>query len=216
MRDVVFVDIDTQFDFMSPKGRLYVKGADDIVSKIGAITRFAAKNGILIISSVDTHTKNDPEFKSFPRHCIEGTSGQKKIFPSLLRSRVRITQKILTKSQLLGKITRFKQVILEKNTYDVFSNFNLIRLMRPFRRAFVYGVALDYCVKYAVLGLRNLGIEVYLVSDATKPVEPAGGRDTLSLFKRKGVKFISTKALLAKPQRLFEESTKYERIAVSV
>ncbi|OGX25980.1 MAG: hypothetical protein A3J51_01930 [Omnitrophica WOR_2 bacterium RIFCSPHIGHO2_02_FULL_45_21] len=205
MKEIAFVDIDTQYDFILPRGKLYVKHAEEIIPNLKYLTRIAANNDILIISSVDTHIKNDPEFKQFPSHCIKGSPGQRKIPETLLKERAFIPQKILDRIQLFKKIKGCKQIIIEKNTYDLFVNFNLLGLLRPFQAAFVYGLALDYCLKYAVLGLLQAGLEVYLIMDAAKPVYPEAERPLLSNFKKSGVKLIKTKNVQSEIRRTFGE-----------
>ena len=57
MKDkTVFVDIDTQFDFMDPSGNLYVPGAEDIVDNIKKLFEYAKGHKIKILSSTDAHT----------------------------------------------------------------------------------------------------------------------------------------------------------------
>ena len=153
MKETVFVDIDTQFDFMDPSGALYVPGAGKFTPKLKRLSQFAAKNDILIISSADTHKKKDPEFKQFPAHCLSGSRGQKKIRETLIGEHCFLPRKVFSRGELFKKVKGFRQVILEKDTYDVFVNPNLGRILKPFKAVFIYGVALDYCVKYAVLGL---------------------------------------------------------------
>lgn len=201
MREIVFVDIDTQYDFILPGGKLYIKHAERIIPNLKYLTRIAANNDILIISSVDTHIKNDPEFKQFPGHCIKGSPGQRKIPETLLKKHVFIPQKILNRGELFNKIKGRKQIIIEKNTYDVFMNFNLLGLLRPFQAAFVYGLALDYCLKYAVLGLLQAGLKVNLIIDATKPVYPEAERHLLAGFKKNDVSLIKTKEVYREIRR---------------
>lgn len=193
MKPIVFIDIDTQFDFCLPNGKLYVPGSKDIIHSLRTLTALASKNDILIVSSVDKHIKNDPEFKQFPAHCVEGTKGQKKIAQTLLKSHTFIRPSILNRQEVFDKLKRYKQLILEKNTHDIFTNFNLLRILKPFQTAFVYGVALDYCVKYAVLGLLKLDLSVNLIIDATKPVDAKVGNVLLEEFKRRGVRLLKTK-----------------------
>lgn len=193
MKEIVFVDIDTQFDFIMPEGKLYVKGAKDIIPRLRQLTQVAEKNDILIISSVDAHIKNDPEFKQFPAHCIIGSRGQKKIPQTLLKRHILVPQKIMARKELFDKIKGCQQLIFQKNTYDIFVNHNILRALRPFHSAFVYGVALDYCVKYAVLGLLQAGLKVNLVVDAAKPVDANAGKTLISKFKANGVQLIKTR-----------------------
>jgi len=196
MKEIVFIDIDTQYDFMLSKGRLYIKEAEKIIPNLKLLTAAASKRDIRIISTVDTHLKNDPEFKRFSAHCVEKTRGQKKISQTLLKKHAFISRKILTRKELFAKLEGYKQILIEKNTYDVFTNFNLSRLLKPFNEAFVYGVAVDYCVKYAVLGLLQSGLMVNLVTDAVSAVEPKEGKTLLAKFKDNGVRLVKTKEVI--------------------
>ncbi|MDO8747606.1 MAG: cysteine hydrolase family protein [Candidatus Omnitrophota bacterium] len=196
MKEIVFIDIDTQYDFMFSKGRLYINEAEKIIPNLKLLTEAAFKRDILIISTADTHLKNDPEFKQFPAHCVEKTHGQKKIPQTLLKKHIFIPRKILTRKELLDTTKGHKQIIIEKNTYDVFTNFNLSRLLKPFNEAFIYGVAVDYCVKYAVLGLLQNGLKVNLVMDAVSAVEPKEGKALLAKFKNNGVKLVKTREVI--------------------
>ncbi|MCM8780142.1 MAG: isochorismatase family protein, partial [Candidatus Omnitrophica bacterium] len=102
MRKTLFFDVDTQYDFMYPQGKLYVRGAENIIPNLNTLTKFADKSKITIVSSLDAHIKNDPEFRQFPQHCVAHTKGQRKI------------------SQTIARHT--KQIIIKKCTFDVFSN----------------------------------------------------------------------------------------------
>ena len=197
MKEIVFIDVDTQRDFMLSDGRLYINEAEKIIPNLKLLTDAASKRDIRIISTLDTHLKNDPEFKRFPAHCVEKTRGQKKIPQALLKKHIFISRKILTRKELFAKVEGYKQIIIEKNTYDVFTNFNLSRLLKPFNEAFVYGVAVDYCVKYAVLGLLQSGLKVNLVTDAVSAVEPREGKALLAKFKNNGVRLVKTKEVMA-------------------
>src|ERR1700685_2510519 len=84
----VFFDIDTQVDFLYPAGALYVPGAEKIVEQIATLNRFAAAQGIPVISTMDAHAEDDPEFKAWPPHCVVGTAGQQKPAATLLERRI--------------------------------------------------------------------------------------------------------------------------------
>ena len=180
---IVFLDIDTQHDFMKPSGRLYVSGAEGLIPNLKRLFILAQKNNILVISSLDTHRRHDLEFKIFPPHCVKGTRGYKKI------------------SQTVTKKT--KQIFVIKHTFDVFSNPRIKVFLRPYTAAYVFGVALDYCVKAACLGLVKLGIKTYLVTNATRAVSANGKRETLRLLKQKGVIFVRTEQVAKRLSRRF-------------
>lgn len=197
MKDIVFMDIDTQFDFMSPQGALYVKDANSLIPNLKTLTHFALNNDILIIATADNHKKNDPEFKQFPPHCVRGTQGAKKISQTLLKKHIIMPLGILTKRQLFNRIKCHKQVIFNKDTYDSFMDLNIMRALKPFKAVFVYGVALDYCVKCAILGLVQAGLEVNLVIDATQAIDTKAGQALLDSFKKIGVRLVKTKDVLS-------------------
>ncbi len=68
----VFFDVDTQIDFLYPAGALYVPGAETMVEQIAALNRFAGAHGIPLVSTMDAHSEDDPEFKTWPPHCVVG------------------------------------------------------------------------------------------------------------------------------------------------
>ena len=72
---IIFWEVDAQKDFMLPGGKLYVPGAERIIPNIKRLVDAARKAGILLVSSACAHAADDPEFASFPPHCIRGTEG---------------------------------------------------------------------------------------------------------------------------------------------
>ena len=83
-----FFDIDTQLDFLFPAGALYVPGAERIVKKVARLNRHAAERGIPLLSTMDAHSENDPEFRQWPPHCVVETFGQHKPESTLIAGRV--------------------------------------------------------------------------------------------------------------------------------
>jgi nicotinamidase/pyrazinamidase len=86
--NTVFVDIDTQIDFLFPAGALYVPGAETALPVISALNQHAGRIGTVVISSADAHAEDDPEFAAWPHHCVAGTVGQLKPASTLLDRRV--------------------------------------------------------------------------------------------------------------------------------
>ena len=168
----LFIDIDTQLDFLYPAGALYVPGAERLIPTLGRLTQFAAQHGITVVSTVDAHTEDDPEFATYPHHCVAGTAGQRKPAITL----------------------RDGQVIIEKQKLDCFSSPHLQPLLAQLNadRYVVYGVVTEICVRYAAFGLLKTGQPVQLVTDAVKALDEqaaskmfqeftaAGGRLTVS------------------------------------
>jgi len=143
----VFFDIDTQIDFVYPAGALYVPGAEHILPMIGELNRRAP----LLISTMDAHAEDDPEFQVYPHHCVVGTTGQYK--PAITR--------------------REGQMIIEKQKLDCFSSPELEPLLASLDadRYVVYGVVTEICVRCAAFGLLRTGKRVELVTDAVKSLD---------------------------------------------
>lgn len=89
-------------------------------------------------------------------------------------------------------------IYFEKQSYDIFTNPNLEEVLKraSVKEAIVYGVATDYCVKAAVLGMLGRGLKVYVVEDAIKGVTDEGSKEAIKEMKQKGAKFITTKQVL--------------------
>ena len=179
----VFFDVDTQIDFLYPAGALYAPGGERIVERVAALNRYAAAHGIPVISTVDAHTENDPEFAGFPPHCVAGTAGQQKPAATLLEKRVVIPN---TPDRLA--IDGVEQILLEKQTLDCFAQVNLAALLDKLgaERYVVYGVVTEVCVKFAAFGLLKTGKRVELVTDAVRAFDESDGAQTLAEFTQRG------------------------------
>jgi len=196
MKNLFFFDVDTQRDFMLPSGALYVPGAERLRPKLRRIFEFARLNDVTVLSSVDAHTINDDEFKQFPKHCVKGTEGQRKLEETLLPHTVLLENKPVDRN-LIELMKKYQQIIIEKQTLNVFDNpvtERLIRALPP--RAIVFGVATEYCVKCEALGLRKLGVKTALLTDAICALSPEGGRDALEEMKKAGVEFVSSDTII--------------------
>jgi nicotinamidase/pyrazinamidase len=158
---MVFFDIDTQIDFVYPAGALYVAGAENILPVIGQLNRKAP----IVISTMDAHSENDPEFQIYPHHCVVGTVGQQKAAMTLVDK-------------------RDQQIIIEKQTLDCFSNPKLFPLLAELNadRYVVYGVVTEICVRLAIFGLLKTGKRVELVTDAVKALDENAANKMISEF----------------------------------
>jgi nicotinamidase/pyrazinamidase len=165
----VFFDVDSQIDFMYPAGALYVPGADKIVDKIAALNRYAAANSIPVISTVDAHSEDDPEFKIWPHHCVVGTTGQQKCAATLLDKSAR-------------------QIVVEKQTIDPFFNTKLPEILTELAadRYVVYGVVTEICVRTSLEGLLKTGARVEVVTDAIRSLSDEAGAKALAQFTAAG------------------------------
>ena len=114
----VFLDIDTQLDFLYPAGALYVPEAEKLIGVLGRLTQHAAANQIPLVSTSDAHSEDDSEFKAWPPHCVAGTAGQQKAGVTLLPRRYVLTgeRDALDKDAAVSA----QQVIVEKHHVDPF------------------------------------------------------------------------------------------------
>jgi nicotinamidase/pyrazinamidase len=166
----ILYDCDNQVDFY-PGGALAVTGADVIRQNLAFLTRKAIRENIQIVASMDTHTKDDPEFQVFPPHCVRNMNGWTKIPETECGSYVALQHDDIISDNDFD----FQQIILEKATYNIWDPKlgqpkNLTKILEHLgvEKVVMTGVATNICVKAAVMGLLERHYQVYLVHDAIK------------------------------------------------
>jgi len=197
-KNPLFWDVDTQFDFMRPEGRLYVPGAETIIDTVSEVRRFALDHGCSILADVDWHRRDNPEIsdtpdfkETFPLHCMAGEPGGERV--GYLGTRpieyVPVEEMDALHLRRLAQKEPF-HIVIRKESLSVFDNPNtdkLLDLIRP-ESVVVFGVALDFCVSYVVNGLaKRPGIEVTLLKDATKGLQSRRDDEIYAEFRRMGV-----------------------------
>jgi nicotinamidase/pyrazinamidase len=201
-RDIIFWDVDTQADFMLPGGRLYVPGAEKLLANLNRLTDAARRNRVFLVSDACLHTPDDPEFQRFPPHCVRGTPGAAIIPETLAENYFTIPNR--AGAEVPADLSKVQQVILEKQTLDVFDNPNTEKVIErlkaftdPSAEFAVFGVVTEFCVRLAAKGLLERSRRVALVSDAIEAIDPAAGRKTLDELKTLGARMITTDEALA-------------------
>jgi nicotinamidase/pyrazinamidase len=215
----IYVDVDTQYDFCDPAGALFVPGAPAAAAVCGQLVRHAATRGEMILGSVDSHTHEAWEFATnanrgpggekpnFPPHCVKGTRGWLKL-PETLPERFAFVAVDAAEPHVPP---RSQAVYFEKEVYSLFVNPNAVKVLDALAgdeavEFVVFGVATDYCVRAAALGLvdwaRGRGgaaanSTVTVVSDAIAGVAPESTERALGEMAAAGVRFAPSAAVLA-------------------
>lgn len=197
-------EVDAQADFMLPGGKLYVPGAEKIIPNLNRLVEAVRQGRVFLISSADAHNLGDPEFQEWPPHCLKGSAGAE-LIPEARAPRQLVipNQRGFAPPRNLGA---FQQVILEKNTLDVFDNPNTESLLERFQAAsssasdvaefIVFGVVTEYCVRCAADGLLRRGQRVSLVQDAIQSLDEAKGCGILDELRSRGARLLTTDVAL--------------------
>jgi nicotinamidase/pyrazinamidase len=197
-RNLVFWEVDTQADFMLPGGKLYVPGAEQLLPNLRRLTDEARQGRVFLVSHGCYHAKDDPEFKTFPPHCIKGTKGAE-VVPEALAERV-ITVPNEPTAELPQNLSQYQQILLEKQTLDIFASRHartLVDRLGPNVEFVVFGVVTEYCVRFAAKGLLELGRRVSVVEDAIETLKTEVGQRTLAELQALGAKLITTEQALS-------------------
>lgn len=217
-RQRLLVDVDTQYDFCDPAGALFVQGAPEAARRCAELVAAAARAGVTILGSVDSHTHEAWEFSTnanrgpagekpnFPPHCVKGTRGWLKL-PETLPERFAFIPVDAREATIPA---HSQALYFEKEVYSLFANPHAEGVLERYAAGgpvdfFVCGVATDYCVRAAAVGLLAwakarpwaAGSTVSLVRDAVAGVAPESTRAALAELEAAGVRFVETEGALA-------------------
>ncbi len=197
----IFWNVDTQYDFMREDGKLPVPEAESIEPNLERLTAMAKVYGVVVVNTADSHNENSKEFsanpdyvKTFPQHCMAGTAGAEYV-PATAPENAYVAD---WRNKTLDEVAvrEHRNIVLTKDVFDVFSPKEgsphagrVLEMLQP-ERAIVYGVATNVCVDFAVEGLLNKGIEVYVVRDAIKGLQ--GIPEPLEKWEVRGAKMIES------------------------
>jgi nicotinamidase/pyrazinamidase len=173
---VLFWNVDTQFDFVDPTGKLYVPGAEKLKASWNELTKLAAKKNYKVINTADFHYPNsaelsdEPDYLStFPEHCMANTSGAAYVNETEPDDPVIFDwdKVYLT----LDEVNLKRNIVIRKDAFDVFAGNphteSIVEILAP-KVVVVYGVTTNVCVNDAVVGLAKRVEKVYVIEDAIK------------------------------------------------
>jgi nicotinamidase/pyrazinamidase len=190
---LIFVDVDTQRDFLEPDGALLIGGTAAIRPNLARLTEFARAHHIPVLATACAHTLDQADPEPFPPHCLVGTEGQRRI------PETEWPGGVIVKHDEPYEGTRPEHLTIQKQNYDAFRHPHFDQIMglyTPDHPTFVvYGVATDYCVKTAVLGLLARNQTVVIVVDAMRPVDPENEAVELTDFVQRGATLVLTEVV---------------------
>jgi nicotinamidase/pyrazinamidase len=175
----IFWNVDTQFDFISPNGKLYVSGAEFLKPNWEKLTQLAKNNLITVVNTADWHYTNSSELSAnpnfintFPEHCMTNTEGAEFIEETNPENPLIVDWETENSNNIeLIESKKFRNYVIRKDAFDVFKGNpftgQLLNILSP-ETIIVYGVTTNVCVNDAVVGLVQRGKNVIVVENAIK------------------------------------------------
>ena len=192
-------DVDTQFDFMLPRGKLYVPGAEETVPAMKRLVDAARVAGIVHVASADDHELTDAEISAapdfvttYPPHCLRGTRGARKIPETDQEDPVPLALEQVPDRYLEGR-----EFLLLKKNFDVFTNPHTERLLDRLDpdEIVVFGVATDVCDDAAIRGFLSRGLKVRFVEDAARGLDDDRVAISTASWREQGVEFTNAEVI---------------------
>ncbi len=114
--------------------------ARSIIPNIQKLLAQETRSGSRIFYVCDQHTPDDPEFKMFPRHCIQGTS----------------------EAEIIPELSQYPGEVVPKKTFSGFHDTPLERKLKALKpeTLVMCGVCTDICVLHTVADARARGYDV--------------------------------------------------------
>jgi nicotinamidase/pyrazinamidase len=194
-------DVDTQVDFMSPGGKLYVPRAEEAARAMARLVEAARATGVPHVASADDHELTDAEISeqpdyvaTDPPHGLRGTRGAEKIEETRQLDPVP-----LALTPVPGRWLQGREFLLLKKSFDVFTNPNvdaLLELLAP-AEIVLFGVATDVCNDAAIRGLTERGRSVTFVEEASRGLDEERTARCVADWRAGGVRFASVDEVLA-------------------
>ena len=186
------IDIDTQKDFLLPKGSACVRNQAEVLAKIRKIMAWIRREKIPVISTVEVYPNNNG--CSAMGYCLDGTEGQKKVSCTLLNDRVSFpadNKNALPSDILLA----YGQVILHKRCIDPFDEPRIERLLSEVKadEFILIGAGTEDAVRATAMGLLHRGKKVRIIVDALGSHNTKEAKLALRKMKAKGAKLVRTK-----------------------
>ena len=206
MSRLLLWDVDTQVDFVRADAKLPVPGAEQAVSAMGRLVRWAAEHGVTHLATADDHELTDPELSdepdyeaTYPPHCLRGTPGAAKIPETAQQDPLPLTLTPYPPVLVPRLVEGHRELLVLKKTYSAFSNPNLDPVLAALAptEVIVFGVATDVCNHAAIMGLVARGYDVAFVEDASRGLSEERVAAAVAQWRREGVRFTTTDEVVA-------------------
>ena len=128
----------------------------------------------------------------WPDHCVQGTFGSE-LHPQL---QVRFANAIIRKGYHPTVDSYSIFIENDKKTPTGLSGY--LKALGK-KRVFLSGLALDYCVYYSAKDGRDLGFDVVVIVDLSKPIDSPPGHlsEALGIMTEKGVQFVRSEDVIS-------------------
>ena len=135
-----------------------------IIPNIQGLLERGLAQGVKVFFICDRHDPDDPEFKMFPPHCIEGT----------------------TEAEVIAELTKYPGEIIPKKRYSGFFGTVLeakLKELKP-EKIIVGGVCTDICVLHTVADARNRDYQVEVPVDCVASFDDEAHRFALAHIEK--------------------------------
>jgi len=181
------VVVDVQNDFL-PGGALGVPGGDEVIPVLNRYLAVWRERGLPVFATRDWHPQGHCSFRErggpWPPHCVADSPGAR--FASAL-------------DLPPATVVISKGITPDQDAYSGFQGTDLDERLRRIgvRRAFVGGLATDYCVVSTVRDALARGYQTVVLVDAIRAVNvyPDDGRKAEAEMGRLGAALIRIEAL---------------------
>ena len=145
---------------------------------------------------------------AFTRKTIRNSRSSRRIASSKRRARSYVPEALTEKyvtvpneatAKLPADFEQFHQIVLEKQTLDIFESHHAETLLGRLPRDaefVVFGVVTEFCVRLAAKGLLERGRRVAVVSDAIETLNKHEARRTMAELRALGATTITTSEAL--------------------
>jgi nicotinamidase/pyrazinamidase len=188
-RHDALIIVDLQNDFL-PGGALGVPDGDAVIAPLNACIAKFSQAGAPIFATRDWHPADHCSFRArggpWPPHCIADTRG------AAFAANLMLPKDVIVIS---------KASSADADAYSGFDHTELEKQLaaRGCRRAFIAGLATDYCVRATTLDAMRAGLQTVVLEDGVRAVnvKPTDGESALAELQAQGARLAHSAELRA-------------------